>query len=136
MPPSAFDDLVVFALENGLGQLQLGHLLAVADFDLGARPQLPQRRHHRAFFEALEVFVLLHHLVNHVHDPRADGLHQHLRALALQEVEHVEVAVAFGGLRPEFAGDLDDRLHAQAVDFDGVEAVAAALAAPARNRRP
>ncbi len=36
----------------------------------------------------------------------------------LQEVEHVEVAVAFGGLRPEFAGDLDDRLHAQAVDFD------------------
>ncbi len=53
-----------------------------------------------------------------------------------QEVEHVEVAVAFGGLRPEFAGDLDDGLHAQAVDIDRVEAVAAAFAAPARTRRP
>ena len=27
------------------------------------------------------------------------------------------VAVALGGLRPEFAGDLDDRLHAQAIDI-------------------
>ena len=30
-----------------------------------------------------------------------------------QEREHVEVAVALGGLRPELAGDLDDRLHAR-----------------------
>ena len=111
-------DLVIFALEDGFGELQLGHLLAEAELDLGARAQLPDRRQHRAFFQALEVFVLLDHLVDHVHDPGADGLHQHLRAFALQEVEHVEVAVAFGGLRPEFAGDLDDRLHAQAVDID------------------
>ncbi len=45
----------------------------------------------------------------------------------LQEGEHVEVAIAFGGLRPELAGDLDDRLHAQAVDLDGVDAVAAGM---------
>ena len=127
MPPSAFDDLVIFALEDRLRQFQLGHLLAVAEFDFGARAQLPERRQHRAFVQALQVLVLLHHLVNHVHDPRADGLHQHLRAFALQEVEHVEVAVALGGLRPEFAGDLDDGLHAQAVDLDRVEPVAAAL---------
>src|ERR1035441_1397816 len=38
-----------------------------------------------------------------------------------------EVAVAFGGLRPEFAGDLDDGLDAQAIHIDGIEAVAAAL---------
>ena len=118
MPPSALDDLVIFALENGLGQLQLGHFLAEADFDFGARSELPHRRQHGAFLQPLEVFVLLNHLVDHVHDPGADGLHQHLRAFALQEVEHVEVAVALGGLRPEFAGDLDDRLDAQAVDFD------------------
>ena len=36
----------------------------------------------------------------------------------LQEGEHVEVAVAFGGLRPEFAGDLHDRLHAEAIHLD------------------
>ena len=111
-------DLVILALENGFGELQLGHLLAEAELDLGARAELPDRRQHGAFFEALEVFVLLDHLVDHVHDPGADRLHQHLRAFALQEVEHVEVAVALGGLRPELAGDLDDRLHAQAVDFD------------------
>ncbi len=48
-----------------------------------------------------------------------DGLHQHLRAFALQELEHVEVAVAFGGLRPELADDLDHRFHPQAIDLDG-----------------
>ena len=34
-------NLVILALEDGLGELQLGHLLAVADLDLGARAQLP-----------------------------------------------------------------------------------------------
>jgi hypothetical protein len=121
------DDLVIFVLEDGFRELQLGDFIAETPFDLGALVETPQRRQHGAFFEALEVLVLLHHLVNHVHDPGADGLHQHLRALALQEVEHVEIAVAFGGLRPEFAGDLDDGLHAQAVDFDLVERVAAAV---------
>ncbi len=65
--------------------------------------------------------------MDHVHDPGADGLYQDLGALALQEVEHVEVAVAFGGLRPEFAGNLDDGFDTQAIDIDRVEAVAAAL---------
>ena len=45
----------------------------------------------------------------------------------LEEGEHVEVAVTLGGLRPELTGDLDDRLHAQAVDLDGVDAVAAGV---------
>jgi len=35
-------------------------------------------------------------LIHHVHHPGADGLDQHLRAFALQELEHVEVAI---GLR-------------------------------------
>src|SRR5215472_16264360 len=118
------DDLVIFALEDGFGELQFRDLLAIAELDLGAGAELPHRRQDGAFFEALEIFVLLDHLVNHVHDPGADGLHQNLRAFLLQEVEHVDVAVALGGLRPEFAGDLDDRLHAQAVDVDTVESVA------------
>ena len=50
-------------------------------------------------------------LVHQVGHPGRDRLDQHLRAFALQEVEHVEVAVAFGDLRPEFAGDLHQRLH-------------------------
>ncbi len=48
----------------------------------------------------------------------------HLRAFALQEFEHVEVAVALGDLRPELAGDLHHRLHLGAVDFDGVHLLA------------
>ena len=123
-------DLVILALEDRLSQFQLGYFLAIADLDFGARPQLPDRRQHRAFFESLEIFVLLHHLVDHVHDPGADRLHQHLRALALQEVEHVEVAVALGGLRPELAGDLHDGFHAQPVDIHFIEPVAAALQRP------
>ena len=40
------------------------------------------------------------------------------RAFALEELEHVEVAVAFGGLREELAGHLHQRLDPQAIDFD------------------
>ena len=76
------DDLVVLALEDRFGELQLRDLLAVADLDLGAGADLPDRRQHGAFLEALEVFVLLDDLVDHVHDPGADRLHQNLRALA------------------------------------------------------
>ncbi len=108
-------------------ELQLGDFIAEAPLDFGALIETPQRRQHGTLLESLEILVLLHHLVNHVHDPGADGLHQHLRAFALQELEHVEVAVALGGLRPELAGDLDDGLDAQAVDLDRVERVAAAV---------
>jgi hypothetical protein len=105
MPP-AIRDLVIFALENGFGEFQFRNLLAETELDLGASAKLPDGRQDRAFFQTLEVFVLLDDLVDHIHDPGADGLHQNLCALALQEIEHVEVAVAFGGLRPKFAGIL------------------------------
>ena len=39
-------------------------------------------------------------LVHQVRHPRRDRLDQNLRAFALQEVEHVEVAVAFGESAP------------------------------------
>ena len=57
-------------------------------------------------------------LVHQIRDPGCDWLNQHLCAFALQEVEHVEVAVTLGDLRPELAGDLHHRLHAGAVHFD------------------
>ncbi|MBI4263801.1 MAG: hypothetical protein HY657_05470 [Acidobacteria bacterium] len=63
----------------------------------------------------------------HVHDPGADRLDHHLRALALEEAEHPEVAVALGGLRPELPGDLHHRLHAQAVDLNRADALARRL---------
>ena len=59
-------------------------------------------------------------LIQQVGHPGRDRLDQHLRAFALQEVEHVEVAVALGDLRPELAGDLHHRLDRGAVDLDGV----------------
>ena len=61
-------------------------------------------------------------LVHHVHDPRPNRLHQHLRAFALQEGKHVEVAIALGGLGPEFANDLHHRLDPQAVNFNRAQA--------------
>ena len=61
----------------------------------------------------------LFHLVHHVHDPGGDRFHQHLCAFPFQECKHVEVAVAFGGLRPEFADDLYHGLNPQAIDFNG-----------------
>ena len=66
-------------------------------------------------------------LVHQVGDPGGDRLDQHLRAFALEKLEHVEIAVAFGGLRPEFAGDLHHRLHAGAVHFHRVQLLAAFL---------
>src|SRR5262245_27105269 len=65
--------------------------------------------------------------MHQVHDPGPDRLDQNLRALAVEEAEHVEVAVALGRLREELAGHLDDWLHAQAVDLDLGEAVACGL---------
>ncbi len=64
-------------------------------------------------------------LVHQVRHPGGDRLHQHLRAFTLEEFEHVEIAVAFGGLRPELAGDFHHRFHARAVHFHGVELLAA-----------
>ena len=128
--------LVIFAPEDRFGQFQLGELLAVADLDLGALVDPPERRQHRAFLKSLAVTVLLHHLVDHVHDPGADRLHQDLRALPLQEGEHVEVAVALGGLRPEFAGDLDDGLHAEAVHLISLKRSRHARERRRRTRRP
>ena len=63
--------------------------------------------------------------VQHIRDPGSDGFHQHLRPFALEEPEHVEISVALGGLRPEFACDLDHRLDFSAVDVDLVDLIAA-----------
>ncbi len=118
------EDLVVLALEDDLGEFELGQLVAVGPLDFGARVDFPGGRQDGALFESLVIAIALDYLVDHVGDPGADGLDNHLGALALEELEHIEVAVALGGLGPEFAGDLDDGLDAEAVDFDLVEAVA------------
>jgi hypothetical protein len=48
----------------------------------------------------------------------------HLRAFAFEEAEHIEVAVAFGELRPELADDLDHGLHTRVIDLDFTQAAA------------
>ena len=119
-----FHDLVILAAEDQLGQAQLHDLVAHVEFDLGVLVQTPHRRQDRALFQSLLVLGFLDGLVDQVVDPRPDRLDDQLRALALEERKHVEVAVALGGLRPELTGDLDDGLHPQAVHGDRVEAVA------------
>src|SRR4051794_16329369 len=73
--------------------------------------------------ESALVFGLLDRLVDEVIRPGRHRLYDHLRAFLLEETEHVEVAVSFGRLRPEFAGDLNDWTHAQAIDGNGVELI-------------
>src|SRR6266571_5707423 len=61
------------------------------------------------------IALCLLRLVNHVHDPSTDRLDQNLRALALEESEHIEVAVALGRLSPELARDFDYRFDSRAI---------------------
>ncbi len=118
---------VVLTLEDRLRQLELGEPVAIVPLNLGALVQTPDRRQHRPFFQTLHIAVLLHHLVDHVGDPRAHRFHQHLCAFPLQKAEHVEVAVPFGRLRPELPGDFNNRLYAQTVYLDFVKHLAAAV---------
>src|ERR1700720_877873 len=50
-------------------------------------------------------------LAKQICDPGGDRLHNHLRSLALQESEDVEIAVALGDRGPELTGDLHHRLY-------------------------
>ena len=62
-------------------------------------------------------------LVQKIGHPSGDWLNHYLRALALQEFKHVEVAIALGNLCPEFTGDLHHGLHLGTVDLDAVHVV-------------
>ena len=62
--------------------------------------------------------------IHHVSDPCSDGFDQDLGPFLFEESKHIEVSVTFCSLCPELSGDLNHRLHAQAVDFNGVDAVA------------
>src|SRR5438105_1781382 len=59
-------------------------------------------------------------LVHQIGDPGCDWFHRYLCALAFQEFEHVEIAIAFGDLGPEFAGYLHYRFHLSTIDFNRV----------------
>src|ERR1035437_4025089 len=48
----------------------------------------------------------------------------HLRAFAFKKAEHIEVAVAFGELRPKLADNLRHRLDASVIDLDLTKAPA------------
>src|SRR5437773_10279731 len=63
-------------------------------------------------------------LVHEISNPGGDRLNQYLRSLTFEEVEHVEVAVAFGNLGPEFAGDFHRRFHPRAVHFNRIQSFA------------
>ena len=44
-----------------------------------------------------------------------------LRPFSLQEGKHLEVAVPFRGLRPEFAGDFDHGFGTQVIALNGIK---------------
>ena len=65
--------------------------------------------------------------MDQVVDPGGNWFNDQLRAFTVQELEHAEVAIALGGLRPEFTGDFYDGFHLKAIHFDGVETVTAVV---------
>ena len=70
------------------------------------------------FAQSQGVSHLLLVLVDDVGDEGADILDLHLRPFPLEEAEHIEVAVALCGLRPEFTCDLDDGFDPRAIHLD------------------
>src|SRR5262249_13852901 len=112
---------VPFALEDRLGHSKLRRRLAHFDLILEALIQTPGRRHRLALIYSFVVVVALLSLVNHVHNPGSNRLDKHLRALALQKAEHIEIAIAFRRLRPEFAGYFYRRFDARAIYLDLAE---------------
>ena len=59
-----------------------------------------------------------------VADPSADRIDVHLRAFAFKKAEHIEVAIAFGELRPELADDFDHGLDARVIYLNFTETLA------------
>src|ERR1700722_3762612 len=106
------DDAVILALEDALGHLDLHDFLMHAKIYLEVLVNAPRRRQRRTILKPFLIVIPLHDLVHEVANPGSDRLDDNLCAFLLQEPEHVEVAVAFGGLRPELAGDLYDGLYA------------------------
>src|ERR671919_329112 len=78
-----------------------------------------------ALFQTPAVSGLVFRLIQEITGPGGNRLANDLGALAIQEGEHIEVAIALGSLRPELAGDLADGLHAQVIDLDRVQSLEA-----------
>ena len=116
------DHAGVLAAEHAVGEAGDRPLLEVAGLERGALAELVPLGLLALLDQVLAVTGLDLGLPQHVRDPGGDRLDDDLGALAGEEAEHVEVAVALGGLGPELAGHLDDRLGLETIDLDLVEA--------------
>src|SRR5580698_2227889 len=66
-------------------------------------------------------------LAEQIGDPSGHRLYDHLRALALEETEHVEISISLGEGGPELAGDLYHRLYLRAIALHLVDSFTAGL---------
>jgi hypothetical protein len=105
-----FPQPVPFAFENRFGERQLRSRFAHLPVVLEAFVDALGGRHRFFAVHALAIVLLLLRLVHEVHDPGPDGLGHDLRALTLEELEHVEIAITLGRLSPELTSDLTSGL--------------------------
>src|SRR5947207_2772044 len=112
----AFDNAAVQMAVQRLANPEEHLFLPELQFEERALVQLPWLwlRH----IQPLAILVVGLGLPEEVHDPVRDRLDFDLGAFALEELKHVEVAVAFGGLREELARHFHEWLGTQAVDLD------------------
>src|SRR5262245_57425880 len=94
------DDTRVLMHVETAAKVEVRELHPVLQLVAEARLQLPPRS--LRFANALPGLERRLLEPEHIHGPRADRFHHYLRALAFEEGEHPEVAVAFRRLRPEF----------------------------------
>ena len=113
-------ETVPFPLENGFGNGKLDDAIFVFPIVRQYLIQPPGRRSLYGLFNPFAVGNLVPGLMNHVINPCPHRLHHHLSSLPLQELEHVEIAIAFGRLRPEFSCNLHQGLYPGSIDFDGI----------------
>ena len=118
-PAQPFDDASIQVGVETLANAEEQLLLTELEFEKGTPVQLPRPGAGHVLPLAIPVARL--RLPQQIHDPVRDGLDLDFGALALEELEHVEVPVSLGCLGKELAGHLDERFDAQAIDLDAFE---------------
>src|SRR5262245_42115486 len=119
----SFAKTIPLAFKDPFSKGQLGNAVLGLDTLCQLLVEAPGSRSIHALLNAVPIGNLVPALMNHVIDPSANGLDHNLSAFSFKKLEHVEIAVAFGSLRPELPCYLNGRLHPGPVHLDSIQTI-------------